>query len=29
MGPDGYPVVDKAKCVGCGACETACPGKPF
>ena len=25
MGPDGYPVVDKAKCVGCGACETACP----
>lgn len=25
MGPDGYPVVDLAKCVGCGACETACP----
>ncbi|MFO7688326.1 MAG: FAD-dependent oxidoreductase, partial [Desulfobacterales bacterium] len=25
MGPDGYPVVDEFKCVGCGACETACP----
>ena len=25
MGPDGYPVVDESKCVGCGACETACP----
>ncbi len=25
MGPDGYPVVDEAKCVGCGACEEACP----
>lgn len=25
MGPDGYPVVDEAKCVGCGACEKACP----
>ena len=25
MGPDGYPVVDKAKCVGCGACEKTCP----
>ena len=25
MGPDGYPVVDEAKCVGCGACETVCP----
>jgi formate dehydrogenase beta subunit len=25
MGPDGFPVVDEAKCVGCGACETACP----
>lgn len=25
MGPKGFPVVDEAKCVGCGACETACP----
>ena len=25
MGPDGYPIVDEAMCVGCGACETACP----
>ena len=25
MGPDGYPVVDEVKCVGCGACEKACP----
>ncbi len=25
MGPDGYPVVDDAKCVGCGACSKACP----
>jgi len=25
MGPKGYPVVDEAKCVGCGACENACP----
>ncbi len=25
IGPDGYPVVDKDKCVGCGACENACP----
>ncbi len=25
MGADGYPVVDEAKCVGCGACEKACP----
>lgn len=25
MGPDGYPVVDEVKCVGCGACEKVCP----
>ncbi len=25
MGPDGYPVVDLSKCVGCGVCEAACP----
>jgi len=25
MGPNGFPVVNEAKCVGCGACETACP----
>ncbi|GBC61946.1 electron transporter RnfB [Desulfonema ishimotonii] len=25
MGPEGFPVVDEAKCVGCGACESACP----
>jgi len=25
MGPEGYPVVDKEKCVGCGACEKVCP----
>ena len=25
MGPNGFPVVDEFKCVGCGACEKACP----
>jgi formate dehydrogenase (NADP+) beta subunit len=25
MGPKGFPVVDETKCVGCGACESACP----
>ena len=25
MGPDGYPVVNEQKCVGCRACEKVCP----
>ncbi len=25
LGPNGYPIVDDDKCVGCGACQQACP----
>ncbi len=25
IGPNGFPVVDETMCVGCGACEKACP----
>ena len=25
MGKNGFPVVDENKCVGCGACQKACP----
>ncbi|MEA3435135.1 MAG: FAD-dependent oxidoreductase [Thermodesulfobacteriota bacterium] len=25
IGPNGFPVVDESKCVGCGACEKVCP----
>ena len=26
---EGFPVVDKAKCIGCGACEHVCPARPM
>jgi ferredoxin len=25
---EGFPVVNKAKCIGCGACEHVCPARP-
>jgi len=25
---DGFPSVDPAKCIGCGACEHVCPVRP-
>jgi ferredoxin len=25
----GFPVVDKASCIGCGACEHVCPSRPM
>lgn len=25
---EGFPVVDRAKCIGCGACEHVCPARP-
>ena len=26
---DGFPVVDKDRCIGCGACEHVCPARPL
>lgn len=26
---DGFPVVDKGACIGCGACEHVCPARPM
>ena len=26
---DGIPVLDSAKCIGCGACENLCPARPL
>ncbi len=25
MGPKGFPIVNEQKCIGCGACQRACP----
>ncbi len=26
---DGFPVIDKGACIGCGACEHVCPARPM
>ena len=26
---EGFPVVDKGRCIGCGACEHVCPARPM
>ncbi len=26
---EGFPVIDKQKCIGCGACEHVCPARPM
>ena len=26
---NGFPVVDKEKCIGCGVCESVCPSRPM